>query len=87
MDYYFNEGPVISEPIIHWWHEPDADESDDYEQWWEDYIPGRLVYYYVLLCHHFGFPMIDTEIWETLRTRRTRRRGTQCPRVYGTHDC
>ena len=64
MDFYFNEGPVISDPIIHWWHDPDTDEPDDYEQWWEDYMPGRLIYYYVLLCCRLGIPTIDTEIRE-----------------------
>ena len=65
MDFYFNEGVVLNEPIFDYWYDPGVDEPDDnYEQWWEDYIPGRLIYYYVLLCRRFRFSIDNTEVWE-----------------------
>ena len=70
MDFYFGEGPIVPDPID-WWYDPDEDESDDYEQWWEDYMPGRLIYYYCLLCRRLRMRMIDTEISE--RFERTKR--------------
>ena len=45
-------------------YDPDEDESDDYEQWWEDYMPGRLSYYDCLLGRRLRMRMIDTEISE-----------------------
>ena len=70
-DFFFNEGPVCNEPMCDYWYDPGAYEPDDYEEWWEDYMPGRLIYYYVLLCRRFRFSIGNTEMWQ-------RRERTEC---------